>query len=161
MNDRLKKAQATFMVDYQGLDVEAINKLRGELRKVGVDFRVVKNRLMKLASRDTDTECIKDQFTGPCALAIAYDDIAAPAKILVDLSKELNNLELKVGQISGNPMDTDAMKRLAELPNRDQLLSQFLSAMQAVPTSLVRALNGVPLNLIYAFKAIEAEKSKE
>lgn len=161
MKDRLKKAQATFMVDYKGLDVEAINKLRGELRKVGVEFRVVKNRLMKLASQDTDTECIRDQFTGPCALAIAYDDIAAPAKILVDLSKELNNLELKVGQISGNPMDTDAMKRLAGLPNRDQLLSQVLSAMQAVPTSLVRALNGVSLNLIYALKAIEAEKGKE
>ena len=161
MKDRLKKAQATYMVDYKGLDVEAINKLRGELRKIGVEFRVVKNRLMKLASRNTDTECIGDQFTGPCALAIAYDDIAAPAKILVDFSKELKHLELKVGQISGNPVDADAMKRLAELPSRDQLLSQVLSAMQAVPTSLVRALNGVSLSLIYALKAIEAEKGKE
>lgn len=160
MNDRLKKAQATFMVDYQGLDVQAINKLRGELRKAGVEFQVVKNRLMKLASQGTDTECIKDQFSGPCALAITYDDISAPAKVLVDLSKELKNLELKTGQISGNPMDTDAIKRLAGLPSRDQLISQVLSAMQAVPTSLVRALNGVSLNLIYALKAIEAEKGK-
>ncbi|MFC1863583.1 50S ribosomal protein L10 [Thermodesulfobacteriota bacterium] len=161
MKERLKRAQATFMVDYQGLDVQAINKLRGELRKIGVEFQVVKNRLMKLASQDTDTECIKDQFTGPCALAIAYDEIASPAKVLVDLSKELKNLEVKVGQISGNPIDADAIKKLAGLPGRDQLISQVLSAMQAVPTSLVRALNGVSLNLIYALKAIEAEKGKE
>jgi large subunit ribosomal protein L10 len=116
---------------------------------------------MKLASQDTDTECIKDEFTGPCALAITYEDVAEPAKILVDLSKEMKNLEIKVGQISGSPIDPTAIKKLADLPSRDQLLSLVLSAMQAVPTSLVRALNGVPLNLIYALKAIEAEKGKE
>jgi large subunit ribosomal protein L10 len=160
MNKRLKEAQATFVVDYQGLDVEKMNRLRGELRKIGAEFHVVKNRLMKLACQNTDTEAIKDKFTGPCAMAIADDDVIAPAKVLVQLSKEFEKLDIKVGQISGKAMDAPAIKTLAELPGRDQLLAQALSTMQAVTASFVRVLNGVTLNLLYALKAIEAEKAK-
>ena len=159
MNNRLKKAKAAFMVDYQGLDVEAMNRLRTELRKADTEFQVVKNRLLKLASQDTETEVIKDQFIGPCALAITYDDIVSPAKALVNLSKELKNLTIKVGQISGKAIDTEAIKRLAELPGRDQLIAQMLSAMQGVPASFVRVLNGIILKLLYALKAIESNKA--
>ncbi|MBN1847234.1 MAG: 50S ribosomal protein L10 [Deltaproteobacteria bacterium] len=158
MNDRLKKAKAAFLVDYQGLDVEAMNRLRTELRKVDAEIQVVKNRLLKLSSRDTETEAIKDQFIGPCALAITYDDVVAPAKVLTSLSKELKQLTVKVGQISGKPIDSEAIKRLADLPGRDQLIAQVLSAMQGVPASFVRVLNGVILKLLYALKAIESSK---
>ncbi|MBW2610383.1 MAG: 50S ribosomal protein L10 [Deltaproteobacteria bacterium] len=161
MNSRLKKAKATFLVDYQGLDVETMNRLRSELRKIGAEFQVVKNRLLKLASRDTETESIKDQFVGPCGLAITYDDIVAPAKVLVDLNKDLKELKIKIGQMSGKPMELDAIKRLAALPGRDQLIAQVLAAMQAVPTSLARALNGVILNLLNVLKAIESNKGNE
>lgn len=161
MNSRLKKAQATFLVDYKGLNVESINRVRGELRKTGAELKVVKNRLLKLASRDTDTESIQDQFIGPCAIAITYDDVIGPAKALVDLSKDIQNLDLKTGQISGKPLNVVDLKRLASLPGREQLLAQVLSAMNAVPTSLVRVLNGVMVNMLNVLKAIEANKSEE
>ena len=161
MNGRLTKAQATFLVDYQGINVESINKIRTELRKIGAEFRVIKNRLLKLACRDTETESLHEYLVGPCAIVITYDDIIAPAKALVDLSKEITNLKLKAGQISGKAMDAEALKRLAQLPGRDQLLAQVLSAMQAVPTSLVRALNGVILNLLYVLKAVESNKTTD
>lgn len=161
MNGRLNTARATFLVDYQGIDVDSMNRIRGELRKFGAEFQVVKNRLLKLACRDTDTESLYDQFVGPCALVITYDDIVAPAKVLVDLGKDIKNLTLKAGQISGRPMDPDGLKRLAQLPGRDQLLAQVLSAMQAVPSSLVRALNGIMVNMINVLKAIEAKKGNE
>ena len=161
MNGRLKRAQATFLVDDQGIDVESMNRIRGELRKIGTEFQVVKNRLLKLASQDTGSESIRDQFVGPCALAITYDDIVAPAKTLMDLSKDIAKLEVKGGQISGKPLDIAAIKRLAQLPGRDQLIAQALSAMQAIPASLVRVLNGVILNLMYVLKAIEATKAHE
>jgi len=161
MKSRLKKAKATFLVDYKGLDVEAMNRLRGELRKIDVEFQVTKNRLLKLASQDTESEVIKEKFVGPCAVALTYNDVIGPAKVLVDLSKELQNMELKTGQISGRPMDVDAIKRLAALPGRDQLIAQALSAMQEVPTSFVRVLNGVILNLMNVLKAIENSKGNE
>ena len=161
MNSRLKKAHATFLVDYKGLDVESINRVRGELRKIGAEFKVIKNRLLKLASRNTDTESIQEQFVGPCALAITYDDIVGPAKVLVDLSKDIEELDLKAGQISGKPIDLDSLKKLAVLPSRDQLLAQILSAMNAVPTSLVRVLNGIMLKMVIVLKAIETSKRNE
>ena len=160
MNERLKKAKATYVVDYQGLDVESMNRIRGELRNINAEFYVIKNRLLKLASKDTDTESIADQFVGPCALAVTYDDVVAPAKVLVDLEKDLNKLEIKVGQTSGKKMDTDGIKRLAKLPGREQLLAQVLSAMQAVPTSFVRVTNGVLVNLVNVLKAIETTKQE-
>lgn len=161
MNERLKRAQATFLVDYHGLDVESINRVRGELRKIGAEFSVVKNRLLKLASKNTETESIEDKFTGPCAIAITYDDVVAPAKVLVNLVKDLKKMELKAGQTSGKPMDSEGIKRLASLPGREQLLAQVLSAMNAVPTSFVRVTNGVLVNFMNVMKAIEKSKSEQ
>ncbi|MFH1488620.1 MAG: 50S ribosomal protein L10, partial [Pseudomonadota bacterium] len=132
-----------------------------ELRKSGIEFKVVKNRLLKRASEGTETASMAEHFTGPCGLAMAYDDAIAPAKILVEQSKLLKKLEIKFGQIAGKLIDFEGIKRLSDLPSREVLLSQVLSAMQAVPTSFVRVLNGVILNLLYALKAIEKEKSGE
>ena len=158
MQGRLKRAHATFLVGYQGLNVEAMNRIRKELKKVGTEFHVVKNRLMKLAYEDTQAVSIRESFVGPIALAIAYDDIVAPAKVLVDMTKDYKKLDIKIGQMSGKAMDSDGIKRLAELPGRDELLSQVLSAMKEVPTSFARVLNGLLVNLLNALKAIEATK---
>ena len=76
----------------------------------------------------------------------------------MDFSKDNNKLDIKIGQMSGKTMDLEAIKRLAELPGRDELLSQVLSAMQEVPSSLVRVLNGLLVNFLNVLKAIEAAK---
>ena len=161
MKNKLEKAQATFVVDYKGLNVEAINRLRGELRKIGTEFYVVKNRLLKLACLETQTESIKEHFQGPCALAITYDQVVEPAKILIGFEKEFENLAIKIGQMSGKPMDAMTIKKLAELPGRDQLLAQLLSAMQGVPSSFVRVLNGVLINFMNVLNAIGAAREEE
>jgi len=161
MRGRLQKAQATFLVDYQGLDVEAMNSIRTELRKCDTEFQVVKNRLLNLASTDTDTASLKEHFVGPCALAITYDDVVAPAKALIEESKKSKNLEVKVGQISGKIVDLNGVKRLASLPSREILLSQVLSTMQAVPSSFVRVLNGVIVKFMNVLKAVEDQKNGE
>lgn len=160
MRGRLQKAKATFLVDYKGLDVEAMNSVRAELRKSETEFRVVKNRLLNLASLDTDTASLKTYFKGPCALAITYDDVVAPAKVLIDESKKSDNLEVKVGQISGKIIDFEEIKRLAELPGREVLLARALSTMQAVPSSFVRVLNGLSIKFLNVLKAIESQKSE-
>ena len=159
MRGRLSKARATFLVNYQGIDVATLNALRSELRKVDTEFRVVKNRLLKRASQDTQTACIQEHFVGPCAVAVTYEDVVGPAKILVERDRKLEHLKLKVGQIGGKAIGVEEIKRLAELPSREVLLSQVLGAMQGVPTSLVRVLNGVVLKLLYALKSIEEQKS--
>ena len=70
----------------------------------------------------------------------------------------MDKLEVKAGQILGKPLNMDEIKKLAELPSRDQLIAQVLSVMQAVPTSFVRVLNAVPVSLLNVLKAIEDKK---
>jgi large subunit ribosomal protein L10 len=161
MTERLTRARATFLVDYQGLDVEALNALRAELKKNQAELRVVKNRLVKRACKGTDTASMVDQFSGPCALTLAYDEVISPAKVLVEREKKLDHLTIKAGQISGKFIDFKEIKRLAELPGRDVLLAQALSAMQAVPASVVRVLNAVMVNFLNALKAIENQKKDQ
>ena len=119
MSERLKKAQATFVVEYQGLNVEAITRVRTELRKKHAEFQVVKNRLLKISARDTGTDAIKDHLVGPCAIAITYDDVIAPAKVLIEQAKKLEKLKIKIGQIGGKAINPEAIKRLSELPGRE------------------------------------------
>ena len=160
LHTRLEKARGVFLVDYQGLNVEAMNRLRSDLRKVDAEFEVVKNRLLKLASRGTDTEAIADHMKGPSAVALTYGEVIDPAKALVDFAKESGRLTIKVGQVAGKALDEAGIKYLAGLPGKDALLGQVLSVMQAVPGSFVRVLNGVLTKLVYALKAIEEQKEK-
>jgi large subunit ribosomal protein L10 len=160
MNERLQKAKATFLVDYKGLDVDAMNGLRGKLRGVDTEFQVVKNRLLKLACRETESAILTERLVGPCAVVISYEDAVAPAKVLVEQSKASDHLSVKAGQISGKVIESDGIKRLADLPSREVLLSQALSAMQAVPGSLARLLNNIAVGLLNVLKAIETQKGE-
>lgn len=160
LHKRLEKAEGSYLVDYQGLEVESLNQLRRDLRQANAEISVVKNRLLKLASKDTDTEQILDLMQGPTAIALTYDDVVAPAKALVDFAKKFKNLEIKGAQISGKQVDVPGVKKLAALPGRDVLLAQTLSVMQAVPTSFVRVLNGVTGQFMNVLKAIEEKKSE-
>jgi len=160
MADKLQRAKGAFLVSYQGLDVGTMTALRKELRKHQVEFQVVKNRLLKRASQDTGTSAIKEHFVGPCALAITYEDVVTPAKVLIEQEKKSQHLKIKIGQIAGKVVELEGIKRLAELPSREVLLAQALSAMQAVPASLVRTLNGILTKLIFALKAIESKKQE-
>lgn len=158
MTEKLKRAKGTFLLDYQGLNVETLNALRRELKKNKAEFHVVKNRLLKLACEGTDTAIVTHHFVGPCALTISYDDVIAPAKVLVDQSKKYEHLKIKVGQVGGRVVDIEGIKKLAELPGREVLLALVLAAMIGVPSSLVRVLSGTMGNLLNVLKAIEEQK---
>ncbi len=160
LHEKLKSAKASFLVDYKGLDVKSMSALRRELREVNTELKVVKNRLLKLASKGTNTEPIQDVMIGPSAIVISYEDVIAPAKILVNFSKENENLKIKKGQVTGKVIDFEKIKQLAELPSREQLLAQTLSVMMAVPTSFVRVLNGVIVKFLNILKAIEEQKKE-
>jgi len=160
LHGRLERAYATFLLDYKGLDVDAMNRLRRELKDVGTEFHVVKNRLLRLASKQTDTATLEDQMRGPSAIAVTYENVVAPAKIITNFLKDFDRLSVKTGQISGSAVNEESVKRLAELPGREQLLAQTLAAMEAVPGSLVRVLNGVLVKFVMVLKAIEEEKSQ-
>lgn len=159
LHARLERAQGTFLVENQGLNVETLTRLRTQLRKVDTEIQVVKNRLLKLASKGTPTEQLSSYMQGPSAIALTYEDVIAPAKVLADFARDVDKLKIKAGQVSGRILDFQGVKQLGSLPGREVLLSQVLSAMQGVPASFVRVLSGVIGNLMNVLKAIEKEKA--
>lgn len=158
LKERLGRAYGAFLVDYQGLKVEELTRLRRELKEANIEFQVVKNRLLAIASQDTETAVLKDYISGPCALAITYDDVVAPAKVLTKFTQDYEALEIKIAQISGKIVELPAIKRLAQLPAKEVLLSQVLFALSGVPTSFVRILSEMLRRLVTVLEAIEKQK---
>lgn len=162
LHKKLKLAKASFLVGYKGIDVKSISILRRQLREVDTELRIVKNRLLKLASRGTDTESIQEVMHGPSAIIISYtDDIVKPAKVLINFSRENERLRIKKGQLTGKVVEFEKIKQLSDLPEKEQLLAEGLSVMLAVPTSFVRVLNGVVVKFLNVLKAIEDKKRRD
>ena len=158
LHERLAKSVIIVLTDYKGLDVTSINDLRRKLRDANIEYQVVKNTLLVRAAEDTEVAVLKDHFKGPSAIAISYDDPVAPAKVLTQFAKDNNKLEIKVGVLNGKVLDAQAIKALATLPSREVLLAQFLSTLNAVPTSFVRVLAEVPRSMLNVLTAIKDQK---
>ena len=158
LHDRFAKSAIIVLTDYKGLDVTSINDLRRKLRESNIEYQVVKNTLLVRAAEDTEVAVLKDHFKGPSAVAISYDDPVAPAKVLTQFAKDNKELEIKVGVLNGKVLDAQAIKALATLPSREVLLAQFLSALNAVPTSFVRVLAEVPRSMLNVLTAIKDQK---
>lgn len=161
LHDKFARSKIVIVTDYKGLDVAGMTELRSKLREVGVEYKVVKNTLLTLASRETDAEKIQDSFKGTTAVALSYSDPVAPAKVLTEFAKKNEKLEIRLGVMGGKVMSLDQIKALSSLPSREVLLAQVLSAMNGVATSFVRVLNAVPQSLLYALVAVKDKKAQQ
>ena len=146
------------LTDFMGLSTSAMNELRGRLREASVEYRVVKNTLMLRASGGTDMVLLKEHFSGPCAVALSYEDPVTPAKILTKFSEENAALEVKAGTVGGRAMDAAGIERFSKLPSREGLLAQLLSVLNGPPTSLVTVLGGVQRKFLGVLQAIKEQK---
>lgn len=158
LHEKFSRAKVVIATDYKGLDVAAISDLRKKLREFKVEYRVVKNTLLERASEDTEAALIRDEFKGPTAVAISYNDPVAPAKILTKFAETNKNLIIKAGVLNGRVLNFNSIKALSTMPSREVLLGQLLSAMNGVPASFVRTLGGVPKKLLYVLQAIKNQK---
>jgi large subunit ribosomal protein L10 len=156
--DRFEKAEAAFLADYRGIDVEGMTKLRSSLRDSSSEFKVVKNTLAKLAVKGTPAEPLSEHFKDTTAIAFSYKDSALTAKVLTEFAKAQPGLDIKIGTLGDGVVEAGEIKTLASLPSRDELLASMLSALKNVPAGLARVLNGVPQKLVYALSAVAREK---
>ena len=141
--DKLKNSKSTVVVDYRGLNVAEVTELRKQLREAGVEFKVYKNTLTRLAAESAEVAELNEALTGPNAIAFSTEDVIAPAKILNDFAKKHEALEIKAGVIEGNVASVEEVKALAELPSREGLLSMLLSVLQAPIRNLALATKAV------------------
>jgi large subunit ribosomal protein L10 len=158
VKERLQNYVCSIVADYRGLNVAEVTRLRRQLSEAGVEFKVLKNRLVKRATAEIDMTGLDEYLVGPTAFAFSKDDPVAPAKILLKFAKENENLKLKAGVVEGKVVTVDQLKELADLPSREGLLSMLLSVLQS-PMQKLTNLQSPIRNLAYALKAVADQKS--
>jgi len=140
---QIEGAEAIFAVDYRGISVPQAAELRGKLRETDSSFRVVKNRLTKLAAEQVGEERLAELLTGPTALTFVRGDTAAAAKAITTFNKEHDVLTYKGGLMGETVLDDAAFKSIARLPSREVLVGQFAGIVASPLTGVVRGLNAL------------------
>ena len=160
IKEKLSNAKGVILVNYRGLNVAKDTAFRSKMREAGIEYRVVKNTMTRIAAAELGLEGLDAYLEGPTAIAISNDDPVAPAKLISDFIREnrLQAIEIKAAIVEGTVFDANDAKALATLPSREVLLAKMLGSMQAPITGFVRVLSGTVGNLVYALEAIRKQK---
>jgi large subunit ribosomal protein L10 len=140
---QIEAAEAIFAVDYRGISVPQAAELRGKLREADASFRIVKNRLTKIAADKAGEERLAELLQGPTALTFVRGDTAVAAKAISGFNKEHEVLTFKGGFMDGLSLDEERFKAIAKLPAREVLIGQFAGVVASPLTGLVRGLGSM------------------
>ncbi len=151
-------AHSAIAAEYRGLSVAQMTELRRQARSSGVYLRVVKNTLARRAVEGTDFECMQEGFVGPLLLAFSEEDPGAAARLVKGFAKTHDRLQVKLVSFGGQLLGASDLDRLAELPTRDEALSQLMAVMKAPLDKFARTLNEVPGKMVRTVAAIRDQK---
>lgn len=139
---KFNEAASTVVVEYRGLSVAEVTQLRRDLREEGVEFKVYKNSMVTRAAEVANVEGLKENLTGPNAIAFG-EDAVAPSRVLVNFAKDHKALVIKAGVVDGEVVGVDTITKLSKLPNRDGMISMILGCFQAPVRKFAYALSAV------------------
>jgi len=141
---QFQRMSSAVFVDYAGLTVAQVSKLRDSLREKGVEYKVLKNKLVKYALKDQAfAETLgKEALRGMTAVAFSFEEPSAAARVLKEYRKENEKLKIKGGLLEGQILNPKAVEdQLASLPNKDEARSMLLATMNAPAQTLLRLMN--------------------
>jgi large subunit ribosomal protein L10 len=161
---RFTKMTAAVFLDFKGMTVANVTKLRAEFRKAGVEYKVVKNTLVKHALKGTPFKSkLNDVLIGPTGIAWSYEDPSAAAKIVKAFRKDPagEKLQIKAGLIEGSVLDAQGVEeQLATMPGKNELRAMLLATLQAPLQNFVALLAAPAQNFVYLLAAKEADAAK-
>ena len=163
---RFDKMTSAVFLDYKGMTVEQATTLRASFRKAGVEYKVVKNTLVKQALKDTEYgKKLDDVLTGMTGIAWCYEDPSAAAKVVKDFKKTGGEagekLKVKGGLIEGEVLTASRVENeLATMPGKDELRGMLLATLQAPLQQFVALLQAPTQNFVYVLAAKEREAEK-
>jgi large subunit ribosomal protein L10 len=157
LHEKFAQAKTAVITGYSGINVEQITELRSKLRKSKVEYRVVKNTFARRAVLGTGLEPLKDYFVGPVGIALGFDDVVAPAKVLFEFNKTQDKLKLKIGVLDGKLLQQADIKALATLPSLNALRGKIIGLLQAPASRMVGVLAAPGGQIARVMKA-KAEK---
>ncbi|MDR2266663.1 MAG: 50S ribosomal protein L10 [Christensenellaceae bacterium] len=143
IQDQLANAKSIMLIDYKGVTVAQDSELRNAFRANGVIYRVLKNRLVKIAFNNLGRTEFDVALNGTTSIAMGTTDIVAPAKITVEKSNVFKKMSIKCGLVDGIYMDAEQCKVLAQLPPKEIILSQLLGVLQAPIAAFARVIDAI------------------
>ncbi len=149
---RFNGVKTVVLTEYRGLTVQQLSDLRKQLRAVSAEYKIVKNRLARLAVASSELEGLRGHLNGPTGLIISKQDAVAVAKALHAFAKTNPALAIKAGFVEGQVLPPAELKALADLPSKDALRSQLVGAIQGAMAQLVGLLAAPQRGLVYVLQ---------
>lgn len=143
IEDKFIRAQCIVLANYQGINVEQDTQLRKQMREAGVEYKVYKNRLVKIVAEKLGYDFLMDHLEGAVSIAFGYDDVVMPAKILNDFSEKSGKISLKAGVVGKEFYDGEKIQRLAKIPSRDVLIAKLLGSIRSPLSKFVYVVNAI------------------
>ena len=157
--EKLDKATAVYFTDFLGLDVSSITELRSEFFKASIEYKVVKNTLLRLAAKKINLEGIDDFLVGSTAIAISYDEPTAPAKVLKKFTENHDKPDVKAILFDGEVLKGSEYLKFASLPTKVVLLAKLVMMLNSPITILARTLSAPMTNLVNGLNNLKNDKS--
>ena len=139
MTAQFEKSKSVLVTHYQGLSVKQLDNLRKQMRKYGIQFKITKNRITKIALEKSRCKDLSNLFTGPTAVALSEDAVSS-AKILTKFSKENENLKILGGIMGKEILDVAAVANVATLPTLDEARAKIIGILRSPAQKIVSIL---------------------
>lgn len=157
--DKASRAAAIYFADFTRMTVEEETDLRREFRKAGVEYTVAKNTLVKKALEQvTGYDVVIKKLVGPTGIAFAYDDVAAPARIIKKFSDKTGKFTLKAAVLEKQVYDGSKLAEIAKMPSRKEIIASILGSLQSPIVGILGVLEAIPRDLVNVLDAIEKKK---
>jgi large subunit ribosomal protein L10 len=160
--ERIQGVQGVYLADFTGMDVGTLSALRKKCREENIQFRVIKNTLLKRAFAEHGLQALDEHLVGPTGLVFSPTSEVAPARVLADFAKEHERPRIKAAVVDGRFYDDQAIRELAALPSREILMSQVLASLIAPLTQflgLIQSTVALPATLVDALARKKGESS--
>lgn len=161
LKERLGRVNTAVLTEYRGLTVRQISDLRKQLKAVSAEYKVVKNRLARLAVKNSPLDPLASHLKGPTGLVIARQDPVGVAKALQAFARTNPALTIKVGMVEGNVLEPPQLKALADLPNKETLRAQLVAAIEGPMSQLVTLLTAPQGELVRVLEARSTQGSPD
>lgn len=157
--ERLKLKKNFILTNYSGITVKGLTELRRQLREKGVEYKVVKNNLFKKALKDLGYADIEDSVKGPLGIAFSNTDLTEAAKILKNYKKDHEKFSFSLGIMDNVVYDESQVKRIADIPSKEVLISQIMSLINSSARGLATVVNQDIAKVARAIKAVGEKNS--
>lgn len=153
----LQRMKSVIFSGYAGLSVPEVTELRKKLREQGVEYRVVKKTLLRRAFAEAGLQPLDLDYPGGLALAFSFEDEVLAAKLLANFRKEHEAIVFHGGLIDGQPYSQNQIETLAQLPSREQLLTNMVGSLASPLRGILTVLVGPTRNLLTLFQALSQQ----